>query len=705
MTRSIWRALGATTVAVYLAACQDTPTSINVDGDDTNARSSRTARAEGYTRRGELRTGWILGRDRAPKRITYEVQGDLAIFQGDIVIGKARHIATSEEQLRTQLASGARAAVYIDGDGFRWPGGVVPFVIDGGLTNTARVTDAIAMVEQATAGVRFVQRTNEADYIRFRPSFGCSSEIGMVGGEQDINLEEGCTTGNTAHEILHALALFHEHTRCDRDDFVTVVWDNIQAGKEHNFTKQCDDASDHSEYDEGSMMHYPTWGFAIDESKPTLISKRGRDSEMGQREALGPTDIATINFLYGGNNVGPMAAFDVQTGPYYEGDLIRFDAGPSIDIDDATLTYVWDFGDGSCSGTPVPEACTGLEPVHRYTDEGTYAVKLIASDGAASDDTTMQITVLNKAPTVFAGQDTTVSEGAELSRLGLFTDPGNDAWTATVNYGDGGGTQSLALNDWQFTLSHTYVDNGSYTITVTVDDGDGGVSTDNVTVTVLNVAPSVDAGSDLSVVSGNTVTLIGGFTDPGIVDYPWNWTVNWGFGSTSAGTTNTQGASVFSVSRRVCTAGTYAVGVSVTDKDNGTGSDETTLEVSYYQVGIDITPTRSPNPINLGKGGLVPVALLSTPSFNASSVDPSRIVLGDEVGADTPVARQNKGAYHAKVEDVNRDGRPDLVVMFEVNKLVANGDLALGATQLSLRGFLNDNCTNFRGVDAVVVLP
>lgn len=704
MNRSIWRALGATTVAVYLAACQDTPTAISVDGE-TNARSSRTNGAEGYATRGEVRIGWILGRDRAPRQITYEVQGDLAIWQGDIIIGKARHIATSEAQLRTQLASGARAAVYIDGDGFRWPGGVVPFVIDAGLSNTERVTNAIAMVEQATAGVRFVQRTSETNYIRFQLAGGCSSAIGMIGGEQPINLGVDCTTGNTAHEILHALALYHEHTRCDRDDFVTVVWDNIQAGKEHNFTKNCDDASDHGEYDEGSMMHYPTSGFAIDETQPNLISKRGRDAEMGQRAALGPTDIATINLLYGSNNVGPMAGFDVQSGPLYEGDLIRFDAGPSVDIDDATLMYTWDFGDGSCAATPVPEACTGIEPVHRYTDEGTYTVTLVASDGAASDDTTMQVTVLNAAPTVFAGQDTTVLEGAALSRLGIFTDPGEDTWTATVNYGDGGGTQPLVLNDWQYTLSHTYVDNGTYTITVTVDDGDGGVSTDNVTVTVLNVAPDVDAGSDLSVVSGNTVTLTGGFTDPGIVDYPWSWTVNWGFGSVSAGTTNTQGADVFSVSRRVCAAGTYAVGVNVTDKDNGTGSDETTLEVSYYQVGIDITPTRSPNPINLGKGGLLPVALLSTATFDATGADPSRIVLGDEVGTDSPVARQNKGAYQAKVEDVNRDGRPDLMVMFEVSKLVANGDLVSGATQLVLRGFLNDNCTNFRGVDTVVVLP
>ncbi|GAB1343038.1 hypothetical protein MASR1M101_21650 [Gemmatimonas sp.] len=692
-------------MAALLAACQDTPTGGIAAGDDEGAvRATRAPGAEGYAQRGPVRSGWIVGRDGKPARIAYEVQGELAIWQGDIIIGQARHVATSEAQLRSQLASGARAAVYIDGDGFRWPGGVVPFVIDGGLTNTARVTDAIAMVEQATAGVRFVERTNEANYIRFQPSSGCSSQIGMIGGEQPINLASTCTTGNAAHEILHALALYHEHTRCDRDDFVTVLWDNIEAGKEHNFTRQCDDASDDGDYDEGSMMHYGPYGFSKNDL-PTLESKRGRDNEMGQRAALGPTDIATINLLYGANNVGPTADFGIVGGPHYEGGLIRFDASPSTDPDDAVLTYSWDFGDGACAVVPTPSGCTGIEGTHRYANDGTYTVKLLVSDGTASDEHSMQVTVLNAPPQVLAGADASVNEGAVFSRTGVIVDPGEDSWTATVNYGDGSATQPLALTDTEFTLSHTYVDNGSYTITVAVDDGDGGIGTDDVLMTVVNVTPSVNAGDDVAVTSGDNITLTGGFSDPGIVDNPWAWAVSWGFTGTSSGSTNVQGPNVFSATVRACAAGDYQVNVAVTDKDNGTGTDVMTLSVGYYPITIDITPTRTPNPINLGKGGLVSVAILSTPTFNATTADPSRIRLGNESGIDTPVAKQNKGSYHAKVEDVNRDGRADLVVMFDAKQLAANGDIAVGTTQLVLRGFLGDNCTNFRGTDSVVILP
>ncbi|MFC1925721.1 choice-of-anchor C family protein, partial [Chloroflexota bacterium] len=91
---------------------------------------------------------------------------------------------------------------------------------------------------------------------------------------------------------------------------------------------------------------------------------------------------------------------------------------------------------------------------------------------------------------------------------GSFTDPGADTWTATVNYGDGTGEQPLSLNaDKTFSLSHVYADNGTYTVAVTVTDDDGGVGTDTLTVTVNNVAPTVNAGPDKVSNEGDLVTL------------------------------------------------------------------------------------------------------------------------------------------------------------------------------------------------------
>ena len=71
-----------------------------------------------------------------------------------------------------------------------------------------------------------------------------------------------------------------------------------------------------------------------------------------------------------------------------------------------------------------------------------------------------------------------------LSRTGL-TDPGADTWTATVDYGDGTGVQTLILNAGKtFALRHTYTKKGTYKVTVKVTDDDGGVGIDTVWVRV-----------------------------------------------------------------------------------------------------------------------------------------------------------------------------------------------------------------------------
>src|SRR5581483_12471170 len=120
------------------------------------------------------------------------------------------------------------------------------------------------------------------------------------------------------------------------------------------------------------------------------------------------------------------------------------------------------------------------------TDQFAYTI----SDGRGGTATaTVTVTVSNAAPLVDAGDDAVVDEGGPFGGLGRFSDPGEETWAATVDYGDGSGQQPLALNpDKTFSLSHTYADSGQYTVTVTVADSHGGVGSDTLTVTVGNVA-------------------------------------------------------------------------------------------------------------------------------------------------------------------------------------------------------------------------
>ena len=60
----------------------------------------------------------------------------------------------------------------------------------------------------------------------------CWSYVGMIGGSQDISIAPGCTDLIPIHEIFHALGRWHEQSRPDRDNFVTVNVNNVPTGND-----------------------------------------------------------------------------------------------------------------------------------------------------------------------------------------------------------------------------------------------------------------------------------------------------------------------------------------------------------------------------------------------------------------------------------------------------------------------------------------
>ena len=281
--------LAAVIAVIALAACSDA-------GTEPSAAPVDQTQPEGFSARAATREGYVVGFDGKPMRILYQVQHGRAIWEGDIDLGPAEHVAASREALERN-PDGPRLGVIRDGSKARWTGAVVPYVIDANLPQPSRVTGAMSHIENNTGKVRFVPRTTERNYVRFVRSNGCASSVGMTGGAQLVYLADGCSTGNTIHEISHALGMYHEHTRCDRDSFVRILSENIQRGYENNFAIQCGSASDVLGYDEGSIMHYPPTAFSVN-GLPTIVSLRGLDRLMGQRSGLSNTDAGTIDIMY-----------------------------------------------------------------------------------------------------------------------------------------------------------------------------------------------------------------------------------------------------------------------------------------------------------------------------------------------------------------------------------------------------------------------
>ena len=66
------------------------------------------------------------------------------------------------------------------------------------------------------------------------------TQLGMKSypGGQVINLGTGCMSQRLIqHELAHALGMWHEQSRPDRDNYVTILWDNIRTESSYNYRK------------------------------------------------------------------------------------------------------------------------------------------------------------------------------------------------------------------------------------------------------------------------------------------------------------------------------------------------------------------------------------------------------------------------------------------------------------------------------------
>ncbi len=237
---------------------------------------------------------YLSGRTFTDKKVNYEVIDGEAIVEGDISLGtqeQAEAIRNFKEKSRNAVSVSARSSL--------WEKGIVYYEVDPALPNPDRVFEAQAMIQEVSR-IRFVKRTSQRDYVYYQAVAGtvCSSGVGRRGGRQVIKLSERCSVGSTAHESLHALGLWHEQSRSDRDDFIVIHWDNIESEKKFNFDFIGENERLLNDYDYSSIMHYGSMAFSKNE-KPTITKKDGSSTKgMGQRKGLSDGDVKAINSLY-----------------------------------------------------------------------------------------------------------------------------------------------------------------------------------------------------------------------------------------------------------------------------------------------------------------------------------------------------------------------------------------------------------------------
>uniref|UniRef100_A0A8C1NR34 Metalloendopeptidase n=1 Tax=Cyprinus carpio TaxID=7962 RepID=A0A8C1NR34_CYPCA len=171
----------------------------------------------------------------------------------------------------------------------------VPYEIDSVIENrTEDILEAINMISEKTC-VGFHKHTNETDYLLFVDGNGCASYVGCRGGAQPLVTGPKCHIGNICHEILHSLGFYHEHSRYDRGDYITVLDENIASGKKGNFLKRKGNTLG-LKYDLESILHYGSNYFSRN-GKPTIQPKESNVT-IGQRTHLSDLDVQRIRKLY-----------------------------------------------------------------------------------------------------------------------------------------------------------------------------------------------------------------------------------------------------------------------------------------------------------------------------------------------------------------------------------------------------------------------
>ncbi|XP_038582623.1 low choriolytic enzyme-like [Micropterus salmoides] len=210
------------------------------------------------------------------------------LLEGDVMIPKTRNAM--------KCLQGANSCL--------WPKSAngkveIPFIISDAYENTERNTIVQAMkgIESKTC-ISFIPQSTETSYLSIESMNGCASLVGRTGGKQLVSMQRsGCLqNGIIQHELLHALGFYHEHTRSDRDQHVTINWQNILNGLAYNFQKK-DTNNLNTMYDYSSIMHYGRTAFG-NNGLETITPIPDASVSIGQRVGLSTIDILKINKLY-----------------------------------------------------------------------------------------------------------------------------------------------------------------------------------------------------------------------------------------------------------------------------------------------------------------------------------------------------------------------------------------------------------------------
>jgi len=227
------------------------------------------------------------------KIIQAKVEDGYAIAYGDVLLGEVDRVSSDS----------SLSDVYVESTAIvLWDSNKIHYYIEPDLVNKTEVEKAIEIMNKTTV-MEFVPIESPGmDGILFKAgNKNCYSYLGKIGGIQPIVLSQSCKVTEILHEILHALGFIHEQSRSDRDEYITVLWDNILPEYFSQFQIVPDNymiTVEGTDFDFSSIMLYRPDSFSKKEGMKTMQAK-GNAMFSTTFDNLGKIDIERIDRVYG----------------------------------------------------------------------------------------------------------------------------------------------------------------------------------------------------------------------------------------------------------------------------------------------------------------------------------------------------------------------------------------------------------------------
>jgi serine protease len=335
-------------------------------------------------------------------------------------------------------------------------------------------------------------------------------------------------------------------------------------------------------------------------------------------------------------NCPPVALFEVNPLSGDTSDTFLF-TDQSFDLDGVVVNWTWDLGDGIIG--------FGKNFSHQYDDNGTYYISLtVRDDDGEVNRTGLFVSAANVKPTVsftFDPDDPFTNEPIAFIDHSFDTDGIIVNWT--WSFGDG--SKSYIRNP-----THTFSDDGSCSVSLTVMDDDGASSSNHNSVFVLNQGPVADFDIfNQTMLTYEPVSFVDSSVDSDgeIV----NWTWSFGDGTSRYGR---------EVEQVYIDDGVYLVCLTVTDDDGYENTTGTMVTILNRQP----TASFSFNPLNLSTSDSIQF-LDSSQDLDGSLVNWSwDFGDGKHSYEVDPLHRyQDNGAYNVVLIVTDDDGSSDSTII------------------------------------------